>query len=41
MGETILKDSQEIVEGFNKYFSNIGPDLANEIDMSNCNFETC
>ena len=28
------------MEGFNEYFSNIGPDLANEIDMSNCNFET-
>ena len=40
MGETILKDPQEIVEGFNEYFSNIGPDLANEIDMFNCNFET-
>ena len=40
MGETILKNPQEIVEGFNEYFSNIGPDLANEIDVSNCNFKT-
>jgi hypothetical protein len=29
-----------IVEGFNDYFSNIGPDLAGKIDSSNYNFET-
>ena len=40
IGENILNDPQEIAEGFNEYFSNIGPDLADKIDMSNCNFQT-
>ncbi len=30
----------DIAEGFNNYFSNIGPDLASKIDSSNYNFET-
>ncbi|CAB4035913.1 Hypothetical predicted protein, partial [Paramuricea clavata] len=40
MGENILNNPQEIVEGFNEYFSNIGPDLASKLDMPKCNFET-
>ena len=40
IGENILNNPQEIAEGFNKYFSNIGPDLASKIDMPNCNFQT-
>ena len=31
---------KDIAEGFNDYFSNIGPDLASKIDTSNYNFET-
>jgi hypothetical protein len=38
MGESTLNDAQDIAEGFNEYFSNIGPDLASKIDTSSCNF---
>ena len=31
---------KDIAEGFNDYFSNIGPNLASKIDSSNYNFET-
>ena len=31
---------KDIAEGFNKYFSNIGPNLASNIDSSSYNFET-
>ncbi len=31
IGENILNNPQEIAEGFNEYFSNIGPDLASKI----------
>ena len=34
-----LTNLKGIVEGFNNYFSNIGPDLASKIDSSNYNFE--
>ena len=34
-----LTTSKDIVEGFNDYFSNIGPELATEIESSNINFE--
>ena len=40
IGENILSDPQEIADGFNDYFSNIGPNLASKIDVPNCNFET-
>jgi hypothetical protein len=35
-----LTGPKDIAEGFNDYFSNIGPDLASKIDSSNYNFET-
>ena len=35
-----LTSPKDIAEGFNDYFSNIGPDLASKIDSSNYNFET-
>ena len=41
--KTILQDIADIAdiaEGFNEYFSNIGPNLASNIDSSNYNFET-
>ena len=31
---------EDIAEGFNEYFSNIGPDLSSKIDPSNYNFGT-
>ena len=31
---------EDIAEGFNEYFSNIGPDLSSKIDSSNYKFET-
>ena len=34
-----LTTPKDIAEGFNDYFSNIGPELANEIESSNINFE--
>jgi hypothetical protein len=40
LGENILNNPTNIAEGFNEYFSNIGPDLASKINMSNNNFET-
>ena len=39
MAESTLNDPQDIAEGFNEYFSNIGPDLASKIDTSSCNFK--
>ena len=38
--ENILNNPEDISEGFNNYFSNIGHNLASQIDTSNCNFET-
>ena len=35
-----LTNPQDIAEGFNDYFSNIGPDLASKINTANYNFET-
>ena len=35
-----LNNPKDIAEGFNNYFSNIGPDLASQIPTSNCNFYT-
>ena len=35
-----MTSPEHIAEGFNEYFSNIGPDLARKIDYSNSNFET-
>ena len=40
LGENNLTSPKDIAEGFNDYFSNIGPDLASKIDTSNYNFET-
>ena len=40
LGENILNNPKDIAEGFNSYFSNIGPDLASQIHTSSCNFET-
>ena len=40
VGEKNLTSPEDIAEGFNEYFSNIGPDLASKIDYSNSNFET-
>ncbi|CAB3998795.1 Hypothetical predicted protein [Paramuricea clavata] len=40
VGENILTNTQDIAEGFNDYFSNIGPDLASKIDSTNFNYET-
>ena len=40
MNKNILQYPQEIVGGFNEYFSNIGPNQASNIAMPNCNFET-
>ena len=34
-----LTTPKDIAEGFNDYFSNIGPELATEIESSNINFE--
>ena len=34
-----LTNSEDIAEGFNEFFSNIGPDLASKIDTSNYNFQ--
>ena len=35
-----LNNPKDIAEGFNNYFSNIGPDLASQIPTPNCNFYT-
>ena len=40
LGENNLTSPMNIAEGFNDYFSNIGPDLAGKIDPTNYNFET-
>ena len=40
LGEKNFTTPKDIAEGFNDYFSNIGPDLASKIDTSNYNFET-
>ena len=40
LGENILNNPGDISEGFNNYFSNIGPELASQIQTSNSNFET-
>ena len=40
LGENILNNPRDISEGFNNYFSNIGPDLASQIQTSTSNFET-
>jgi hypothetical protein len=40
LGENNLTSPIDIAEGFNDYFSNIGPDLASKIDSTNYNFET-
>ena len=40
LGENILNNPKDIAEGFNNYFSNIGPDLASQIQTSTSNFET-
>ena len=40
LGENSLTSPKDIAEGFNDYYSNIGPDLASKIDTSNYNFET-
>ena len=34
-----LKSSEEISEGFNKFFTDIGRNLANNVALSNCHFE--
>ena len=38
MNKNIVQDPQEIVEGFNEYFSNMGPNLASNIAMPNLQF---
>ena len=38
IGESKLTNSRDIAEGFNEFFSNIGPDLASKIDTTNHNF---
>ena len=40
VGDNKLTCPEDIAEGFNEYFSNIGPDLSSRIDSSNYNFET-
>jgi hypothetical protein len=40
LGENSLTNTKDIAEGFNDYFSNIGPDLASKIHTSNLNFQT-
>ena len=40
VGENNFTNHEDIAEGFNEYFSNIGPNLASNIDSSNYNFET-
>ena len=39
VGENNFTNHEDIAEGFNEYFSNIGPNLASNIDSSNYNFE--
>ena len=40
VGNNNLTCPEYIAEGFNEYFSNIGPELSSKIDSSNYNFET-
>ena len=40
LGENVLNNPKDIAEGFNSYFSNIGPDLVSQIHTTNCNFES-
>ena len=40
VGNNNLTCPEDIAEGFNEYFSNIGPKLSSKIDSSNYNFET-
>ena len=40
LNENYLTSSKGTAEGFNNYFSNIGPDLATKINSSNYNFES-
>ena len=40
VGENNFTNHEDIGQGFNKYFSNGGPNLASNIDSSNYNFET-
>ena len=40
VNEDNLTSPEEISDGFNNHFSNIGPDLASKIDTSNYNFGT-
>ena len=39
LGEKRLTNTKDIAEGFNDYFSNIGPDIASKIDNPNLNFQ--
>ena len=39
LNDNNLTTPKNIAEGFNDYFSNIGPELATEIESSNINFE--
>ena len=39
VGGSNLTNSKDIAEGFNDFFSNVGPHLASKIDTSNCNFQ--
>ena len=40
LGENNPTNPRDIAEGFNDYFSNIGPNLASQINTQNFNFET-
>jgi hypothetical protein len=40
LGENSLTNTKDIAEGFNDYFSNIGPDLASKIHTSNLNSQS-
>ena len=40
LGENSVTNSRDITEGFNDYFSNIGPNLASKMNTQNFNFET-
>ena len=37
-GEETISGDKQIADGFNNFFSSIGPDLADKIQPSNCNF---
>ena len=39
MPDKTLKSPEEIAEGFNQFFTDIGRNLANHIGTSDCNFE--